>query len=495
MRRLLGDAVLHTTRVWHDLKSGLDGFFFAPADPTALGLIRIITGLLAFWSLFVLGLDLEAYLGRGSWASADLVWHAQRPLQWSIWFLVPDALLRPAWVACLGVLALFAAGAFSRVTAVLAWVIIVSTVRRSPASVFGFDQVLSMLLFYLAVTGASGQSVSFDRFWKRWRQARAITLARPPRYRPDGLGRQVEPTIPGKPRPSISANLTIRLIQLHLALIYATAGLAKLQGVSWWNGEATWRIIAAGEFVGFNLTALARWPNLLAALTHLSLALELLYPVLIWPWRTRPFVLLGVVALHAGIGIVNPGLAEFGVAMLGANLAFVSGRYLRSLATASEQPALRVLFDGACPRCRGWMALLAASDPDQILEPVDLTAVDVRKIHPTLTPEACMEAMHVVDTQGRVASGFDAFRTIAGWLPLYWPFAAFGHVPGVAVVGRIGYNRIAASRPRDVACNDDVCGIHSRPSPKPLRDRGGPHPPKSTSSTQEDPLRRRAADD
>ena len=43
------------------------------------------------------------------------------------------------------VLALFTVGLFSRVTAVLAWVIVVSTVRRAPVTVFGFDQIVSTL--------------------------------------------------------------------------------------------------------------------------------------------------------------------------------------------------------------------------------------------------------------------------------------------------------------------------------------------------------------
>ena len=60
------------------------------------------------------------------------------------------------------------------------------------------------------------------------------------------------------------------------------AGLAKLQGPSWWNGMALWKTMTAGEFVVLDFTALAAWPLLINLLTHVSLALELLYPVLIW---------------------------------------------------------------------------------------------------------------------------------------------------------------------------------------------------------------------
>ncbi len=98
-------------------------------------------------------------------------------MAWSFWFLVPDGGLRLAWLACLVLLALYTVGLFSRVTAVLAWVIVVSTVRRAPIALFGFDRVISPLALYLAVTGASGQAVSLDRFFRRWRQARRAAAA------------------------------------------------------------------------------------------------------------------------------------------------------------------------------------------------------------------------------------------------------------------------------------------------------------------------------
>ena len=62
--------------------------------------------------------------------------------------------------------------------------------------------------------------------------------------------------------------------------------------------------------------------------------------------------------LHLGIAMVAPGLDEFGLAMIAANLAFVSGAGFAAWSTGREQPAVRVLFDGACPRCRASMALL-----------------------------------------------------------------------------------------------------------------------------------------
>jgi predicted DCC family thiol-disulfide oxidoreductase YuxK len=252
----------------------------------------------------------------------------------------------------------------------------------------------------------------------------------------------------------------LRLIQLHLVIIYAMAGLAKLQGPSWWTGMALWGTMTAGEFVVHDFTSLAAWPRLVNALTHASLALELLYPILIWVRRLRPLMLAGIVALHVGIALVSPGLNEFTLIMLAGNLAFVSGSWLRGLLIGPVQPALRVLFDGACPRCRASMALITGTDPDRVIDPVDLTAVDVKGLHPDLTREACMRSMHAVSSTGRVTAGFDAVRAIALHLPLFWPMAAIAYLPGLAFLGRRVYNQLAATRPRDVPCTDETCSIH-----------------------------------
>src|SRR5581483_3872035 len=49
-----------------------DRFFFTPADPTPLALVRIATGLLLLWSLGVTGLDLRGFLGSDGWADPEV---------------------------------------------------------------------------------------------------------------------------------------------------------------------------------------------------------------------------------------------------------------------------------------------------------------------------------------------------------------------------------------------------------------------------------------
>ena len=451
---------------------GWDRFAFAPADPTPLGLVRVLVGALLFWSLLVYGLDLHGFLGSRGWANLEVVQlfrREQAPSSWSFWFYVPDALLRPAWAACLVVLALFTVGLFSRTTAVLAWAIAASTAVRAPISVYGFDDIAITWALYLAVSGASGRAVSLDRYLERLRVNRREVANR------WQDGRWAAPS--GVPAPSVAANIGLRLIQCHLVVIYAMSGLSKLRGDAWWNGTAIWGTLAAGEFRLFDLTWLAAYPLLLNAMTHGALLLEIGYPVLIWVRPLRPLWIAGVVLMHAAIGLTL-GLFEFSLAMVAGNLAFASGPWLRSLVAGRDGPAGRVLYDGACPKCRASMALITAGDPDRVVEPVDLTAVDVAAVHPSLTKAACLESMHLVHANGRVESGYDAVMTLVGWTPMLAPLALARYVPGVSPVGRRVYNWVAANRSRDTPCTDDVCGIRpaaaNRPAAAP-----GPTPPRT----------------
>src|SRR5262249_49103608 len=158
-----------------------------------------------------------------------------------------------------------------------------------------FDWTVATWALYLTATGASGQAVSLDRFLDRLRAARAEV----DRRRKDGAW-----VVPGGvPLPTVSARLALRLIQLHLVLMYGVAGLATLQGAGWWGGMAAWGVVASGEFRRFDLTWLAAFPLLLNLMTHAGLALELAYPVLIWIRRLRPLLIGAMVLMHIGIDL------------------------------------------------------------------------------------------------------------------------------------------------------------------------------------------------
>jgi hypothetical protein len=443
VRRLLSGPVAYARDLSGALGRSWGAFFFTPADPTPLGLIRLATGALVLWNLAVYGMELHDLLGSEGWGEpatvARVLENARSPWSWSFWFWVPDSLLRPAWAACLAVAALFAAGLWSRVTAALTWAIVVSTARRSFMVLYGFDQILSLLTFYLAVTGASGQAVSLDRFLARRRRVRAELDHH---RRRDG-----RPAVPsGAPAPSVSANLGLRLIQLHLCLIYGMAGLAKLQGRPWWDGYAAWLTVAAGEFRRFDMTWLAapEYEWLLNLATHLTIFVEVGFVALIWVRPLRPLLLATIALMHFAIDLTL-GLTEFGLAMLAALVAFVSGAWLRSLVVGLQSPSGRLYFDGTDPRARRVAARALAADPDRVVEPIDVSAAEA----PPLPSPLPRGVVHLVRSDGRVVSGPGVPILLARWLPLYWPLGLVTLVPGVAGVIRRLYNPGDTTRPRD----------------------------------------------
>ena len=443
MRRLITGPASYLADLGRGTARGWDDFFFRPADPTAVGVIRLGVGLLLLWNYAVLGLDLHAFLGSTGWAGTEpLAMLAQDRWSWSLWSIVPDSLLIPAYAACLGVLLMFTVGLWSRATAVLAWLIVVSTIRRAPVMHYGGDIAVSMVTLYLAATGSSGQAVSLDRFLSRWRATRQA-VRRPRIARPLG-----GPDGDGTPRPTVSANLCLRLIQLHLCLIYGLAGLAKLQYPIWWEGWAFGSLLGYAEFRPIDLTWLARWPMLLMALSHGALALEILYPVLVWPGKLRPLIIGLTMGLHAGIG-ATMGLYEFAMAMMLANLAFASGPWLRSLVTGRNPEPVRVVYDGACGLCRASVAVAAAGDPARTVEWVDLTAVDVRSIDPRLSEDRCIQSVHAVGPGDRIRTGLDAVVAVARRVPPLWPIGLVGPLPGVSQAGRRIYDSVSRNRTRD----------------------------------------------
>ncbi len=455
MRRLLTGLTAYAAGLIRASAHAWDRFFFTPADPTTLGVLRVLVGAMLTWSVFAYGLDLQGYLGSTGWADPTVVRQfqmEQRPGSWSFWFYVPDSMLRPVWLGCVAILLAFTLGILSRVTAVLAWIIVVATSRRVPIALYGFDQIIATWALYVACTGASGQAVSLDRYFARLRRNRAEVAKR------NKDGRWTAPG--GRPEPTVSANVAIRLLQCHLAVVYLMSGMAKLLSPRWWEGNALWRTLVIGDFRVIDLTWMAAYPDLINILTHVALTLEIVYIALVWVGPLRPLIVGSAILMHVGIGMTL-GLWEFGLTMIVGNVAFFSGPWLRSLVTGLEpQPLGKVLYDGFCPRCRASMALITAGDPDRLIEPVDLNAVDVSAVHPSLTKEACLRSMHLVERDGKVQSGYDAVMTILAWTPLFSAFSLLRFIPGVSPVGRRVYNRIAASRPRDQVCNDEVCGLH-----------------------------------
>src|SRR5207247_77540 len=125
----------------------------------------------------------------------------------------------------------------------------------------------------------------------------------------------------GERRPSIGANMALRLLQVHFAIVLVAAGLHKLQFGDWWAGVALWYPLHPPfETTLDKVRSLA--PGATTYLTWLSLAA---YAVLAWQigfplfaWRTgwwRLLLIGGGIVSWAGVAWVWD-LPLFGPAIL-----------------------------------------------------------------------------------------------------------------------------------------------------------------------------------
>jgi hypothetical protein len=292
-------------------------FWYIPADPTLLGFIRILTGVMLLYTHAVWGLALGDFFTSTAWLTPSLVRHMQaNQYTYSFWFLVGDGWIWPVYAASMAVFALFTIGLFTRVTSILALVTAISFANRVPPALFGLDQINVMLTLYLTL-GGSGAALSLDRWLAKKRSGRSAP-----------------------PAKSASANLAIRLIQVHMCVIYFFAGVSKLQGPAWWTGEAMWLAFANLEYQSLDMTWLAWHPWLVNAMSHASVLWELSFCVLVWQKRWRPLVLALAVVLHVGIGACL-GMWTFGLIMLVGCASFLPGDLFRKAQAHPFRPRSR----------------------------------------------------------------------------------------------------------------------------------------------------------
>jgi hypothetical protein len=325
MRQLSGPISTYFKDVRRTVSQGWEQFWFTPADPTLICLMRVLTGLMLVYTHAVWGLALDDFFGPKSWLSPALVSGLQAgSATFSFWWLVPQGAMWYAYAASMVVFVLFTVGLWTRVTSILALFAAISYVNRVPAALFGLDQINIILTLYLAVAG-SGQVLSVDR-WLAWR-------------------RGGEHDVPVE--PSLAANVGQRLIQVHMCVIYLFAGLSKLQGLSWWNGEAMWRAFANLEYQSADMTWMAWQPWLVNLSTHVTIFWEISFCVLMWNRLARPPMLVGAVVLHFGIGAFL-GMWTFGLIMLLGNAAFLPNNLVRRLVGALVPVRLApILGEGA----------------------------------------------------------------------------------------------------------------------------------------------------
>jgi hypothetical protein len=309
-------------------------FWFSPADPTVLGLMRICFGLLLLYVHVSYSWGLFSFVGPEAWLDDQTItwlrheqpiivpegWGEKLTLYekgnyyWSIFFHVKGRTgILAVHTLGLAAMALFTLGLWTRFSGAISWVMAISYMHRAQTSVFGLDSMMAILMCYLLI-GPSGAALSLDSWLEQRRQRR-------------------RGVVPSGPAPSVSANFATRLIQVHFCVIYLAAGTSKLLGSTWWNGNAPQMVILNYAFAPLDhrlyrdlMVALTRhrwlWETLMNLGALFTIAVEVGLPFLIWLPRLRWFMVCCSVMLHVTIGI-GMGLVAFSLCMLIMVLAFV----------------------------------------------------------------------------------------------------------------------------------------------------------------------------
>ncbi|WP_437713387.1 HTTM domain-containing protein [Sorangium sp. So ce448] len=161
----------------------------------------------------------------------------------------------------------------TRFSAACAWLVHLTLMMTAERTNYGADQFANIFLFYL-IFMPSGAALSLDRVSGR-----------------------------APPEPSATARLALRVVQLHLCLVYLSSGVEKALGAAWWDGDAIWRSLMLPEYRRFDFSWLAHHAWIAVAAGWTVLLVEIGYPFFIWPRRTRRLWVAATVGLHVGIAV------------------------------------------------------------------------------------------------------------------------------------------------------------------------------------------------
>jgi uncharacterized membrane protein YphA (DoxX/SURF4 family) len=256
-------------------------FFHGPIDARRPALVRVLFALALLVYLAVLYPDLDTWYGVHGLvpASADAEMHL--PQNWSVLRWLPlDPAANSRWIHGLfwlhiGCTLALLVGFATRPAAIAVFVLLVSWQNRNQLILDGEDSVFRLVSFYLMLM-PSGRMWSIDRWLaNRWR----------------GSANDRCPLVPA---------WSLRLLQLHMCVIFIAAGLHKLGGTAWLDGIALSYVSRLDDT--FGRFPLPHWffetPLLVRLTTWAVIVIEIVGPLLLWFKETRRWALLTIVLFH-----------------------------------------------------------------------------------------------------------------------------------------------------------------------------------------------------
>ncbi len=308
----------YLTELLETLGTAWNRFWFTPREASTLAVLRFVVGLLATYTLLTYTPDLVDWFKADGLITVDTVTEYRDFNRFSFSYLdylpTPGELLGVHFIG-IAVTLLFAVGLWTRVTSILSLVIMLSYMHRAPMLVGQYEPILMLLMVYLCLA-PTGSVFSVDH-WLANRRKKAPSME-------VAVGATAN-------RGSVMATIATRLIQVHFAAAVAMMVLAKLRGEVWWTGDAIWWLSARSELRLIDVSgALSTNEIVYEAWTHLVVAFELLFPVLVWNRLARPLLLVCGAVLWMSLGVLSGNLM-FGVVLVVASWAYITPDAMRRI--------------------------------------------------------------------------------------------------------------------------------------------------------------------
>jgi hypothetical protein len=278
--------------------SNIGRFFYQPLTAETLGFFRIAVSAFALIQFLILFPDWMLLYGPKGilpWQVTDTLATSYMPSMTtimkllSVFNLSAEELVKTITAIYFFSLVGLLLGYRTRIMAVLAWLSHLTLNTTGHFTAYGVETFLHIALFYCVI-------LPVNCSWSIDTKRREIKV------------------------PAHLITLSIRIIQLHLCIMYCASGLEKAMGIQWWNGEAIWIAMQQDQFnqVNIDWMANASWvPKLLCWGT---LTVEILFPFgMLWR-KTKKLWLISILSMHLFIAIFL-GLHLFGALMLLLNAA------------------------------------------------------------------------------------------------------------------------------------------------------------------------------
>lgn len=253
------------TRLWNE-------FWFCSVDLRKVSLFRQLFGAAVLMEFAIRWFYFDTFYTENGIANLEQSQHifGGRFFAFYFWFPQSQVLAHGMYGVLMLSLLLLTLGVKPRLFAFIAFIFHIIFLQRNYMIAYGADKVTSCWLLYLTLCASNAKVKSPEPLWST----------------------------------DLFVGIGVRLIQVHLVIIYFYSGLEKLRGLAWWSGTALWAILTHQDFVFFDFTFLAYVPIFVVLGSYFGVLYELFFPVAVLFPRIKSYWLAAGLFFHATIGVL-----------------------------------------------------------------------------------------------------------------------------------------------------------------------------------------------